>query len=228
MARKVPREKSDGLRSEVSFPLNIANSVDCYSSPKKTLILFGNPRGGTTMIANVARSMGVYLGNNLPINLEDNDFNWNSLCKNKSWDRGQRLSSIRRAIAKRNTEQDVWGWKYPRIDKYFDDIFPDVVNPMLVCVFRDAVASSWRGVVRQQRSPAEAIHKTLQLQANNLRMIEKSGAPALLISYEKAIANPLQMVKMVDQFMSLGLVDEQIVECSKRVDPELGYKASNI
>ena len=134
----------------------------------------------------------------------------------------------RDSSAKRNTEQDVWGWKYPRIDKYFDDIFPDVVNPMLVCVFRDAVASSWRGVVRQQRSPAEAIHKTLQLQANNLRMIEKSGALSLLISYEKAIANPLQMVKMVDQFMSLGLVDEQIVECSKRVDPELGYKASNI
>lgn len=56
------REKSDGLRSEVSFPLNIVDSVDFYSSPQKTLILFGNPRGGTTMIANVARSMGVYLG----------------------------------------------------------------------------------------------------------------------------------------------------------------------
>lgn len=228
MVRDVSRVKSDGLRSEASFPLNIVDSVDYYSSPKKTLILFGNPRGGTTMIANVARSMGVYLGNNLPINLEDNDFNWNSLRNNKSWDREQRLSSIRRAIAKRNTEQDVWGWKYPRIDKYFDEILPDVVNPMLVCVFRDPVASSWRGVVRQQRSPAQAIYKTLQLQANNLRMIEKSGAPSLLISYEKAIANPLQLVKMVNQFMSLGLVDEQIVECSKRVDPELGYKASNV
>jgi hypothetical protein len=180
------------------------------------------------MIANVARSMGVYLGGNLPINLEDKDFSWNVLRKNKSWDREQKLSSIRRAIVKRNAEQDVWGWKYPRIDNYFDDIFLDIVNPMLVCVFRDPVASSWRGVVRQQRSPAQAIHKTLKLQANNLRMIEKSGAPALLISYEKAIANPLQLVKMLNQFMSLGLLDEKIVECSKRVNPELGYKASKV
>ena len=146
-------------------------------------------------------------GGNLPINLEDKDFSWNILRKNKSWDREQKLSSIRRAIVKRNAEQDVWGWKYPRIDNYFDDIFLDIVNPMLVCVFRDPVASSWRGVVRQQRLPAQAIHETLKLQANNLRIIEKSGAPTLLISYEKAIANPLQLVKMLNQFMSLGMLD---------------------
>ena len=142
------------------------------------------------MIANVARSMGVYLGNNLPINLEDNDFNWNSLRNNKSWDREQRLSSIRRAIAKRNTEQVVWGWKYPRIDKYFDEIFPDVVNPMLVCVFRDPVASSWRGVVRQQRSPKQAIHRTLKLQANNLRMIEKKWCTSFINKLRKSYRQP--------------------------------------
>ena len=180
------------------------------------------------MIANVVRSMGVHLGDNLRHNLEDKDFNWDALNKSKRGDREQMLSSIREAIVKRKAERDVWGWKYPRIHRYFDDILPEVVNPVLVCVFRDAVASSWRRVVKNQESPLTVIRKTLDTQANDLSMIEKSNVPALLISYEKAIANPLQLAKSLSEFMSLGLADEQLVECAKRVNPELGYRASNL
>lgn len=228
MAEEDPRKKSDGLRSEVSFPINIRDSINLRSSPKKTLVLFGNPRGGTTMIANVVRSMGVYLGDNLPINLEDSKFNWNAIGKDKSLNREKKIALLKKNIIKRNSEQEVWGWKYPRVDKYFDDIFPDLVNPMLVCVYRDPIASSWRGVVRKQRSAAKAIQTTLELHLNNLQMIKNSGAPALLISYEKAIANPPELVKILNQFMVLDLGDEEIMECAKRVNPELGYRASNL
>ena len=103
MAEEDPRKKSDGLRSEVSFPINIRDSINLRSSPKKTLVLFGNPRGGTTMIANVVRSMGVYLGEGLPVNLEDCDFSWDVLGRtNPDWTREQKIASIRQSVESRN------------------------------------------------------------------------------------------------------------------------------
>ena len=158
------------------------------------------------MIANVVRSMGVHLGEDLPVNLEDSDFNWDVLSKrNLDCNRVQKIALIKQSIESRNLERDVWGWKYPRADVYFRDILEGVNSPMLICVFRDVVASTWRGVVRRKQPPVELIRRALDLQAKNLDLIEKCGAPALLISYEKAIAEPLQLAVSLNRFMGLGL-----------------------
>ena len=181
------------------------------------------------MIANVVRSMGIHLGDDLPVNLEDSHFNWDVLAKkNPDWTRAQKIASIKQVIHRRNAEHDVWGWKYPRTDAYFNDIFPEIVNPMLVCVFRDVIASTWRNVIRKRQPPVQSIRRALDLQSKNLGLIEKSGAPALLISYEKAIAEPLQLAASLNLFMGLDLSENNLAEHAKRVDPGLGYKASQI
>lgn len=228
MVKRVAKKQPSALNTEVAFTLNIDEASGLESIPKKTFVLFGNPRGGTTMIANVVRSMGVYLGDDLPVNLEDDDFNWDVLSKNPDLKRPEKIASIKQAIERRNLDHDVWGWKYPRTDAYFNDVLSEIVNPMLICVFRDVVASTWRNVVRKRQPPIQVIRRALDLQAKNLGLIEKSGAPALLISYEKAIAEPLQLASSLNQFMGLGLSDGDLAEHAKRVDPELGYKASQI
>ena len=86
MVKRVSNKKLKTLDNEVTFSLNVADMGFLGSSSKKTLILFGMPRGGTTMIANIVRSMGVCLGEDLPVNLEDGDFNWDVLGKkNLEW-----------------------------------------------------------------------------------------------------------------------------------------------
>ena len=72
---------SVSLNSEVAFILNQGQPVVSEIVSNKTFVLFGNPRGGTTMIANLVRSMGIFLGDDLPVNLEDNGFNWDILSR---------------------------------------------------------------------------------------------------------------------------------------------------
>lgn len=181
------------------------------------------------MIANVVRSMGVFLGDDLPVNLEDSDFNWDVLRRqNPALSKTEKLASIRKSIGQRNSRYDIWGWKYPRIDAYFNDIESDLVNPMLICVFRDVVASTWRNVVRRNEPPLNLLRRALEEQANNLNLVEKSGLPALLISYEQAIADPFGLATSLSQFMSFNLSDEQLRLHSRKVNPSLGYKASGI
>ena len=220
-------KKGVSLNSEVAFILNQGQPVVSERVSNKTFVLFGNPRGGTTMIANVVRSMGIFLGDDLPVNLEDNGFNWDILSRlEPELSRKDKITSIKKVIEDRNAQYDVWGWKYPRADVYFKDISPALVNPMLICVFRDVVASTWRGVVRRRQEPLNLMRRALDLQSSNLRLIEKSKLPTLLVSYEKAIADPLQLVTSLNRFMSLGLSHDELATHAEKVNPELGYDAS--
>ena len=226
---KASGKKSPKINNKVAYTLNGSAKGALETPSKQTIILFGNPRGGTTMIANVVRSMGVFLGDDLPVNLEDSDFNWDVLRRqNPALSKTEKLASIRKSIGQRNSRYDIWGWKYPRIDAYFNDIESDLVNPMLICVFRDVVASTWRKVVRRNEPPLNLLRRALEEQANNLNLVEKSGLPALLISYEQAIADPFGLATSLSQFMSFNLSDEQLRLHSRKVNPSLGYKASGI
>ena len=229
MVKRVSKKQSSSQSTEVAFALNLPEEGSTSPPSKKTVILFGNPRGGTTMIANVVRSMGICLGDDLPVNLEDNEFNWDVLGRlDPEPTRAQKLASIQQAIRDRNSRHDVWGWKYPRIDCYFKDVIEEIENPMLVCVFRDIIASTWRGVVRRNQAPENALRRALELQTNNLGLIQKSGLPSLLVSYEKAIADPQQLASSLNQFLGLGLSDAELSDHAKRVNPELGYQASQV
>ena len=229
MVKRVSKKKLATLDNEVTFSLNVPDDGSLNVGAKKTLILFGMPRGGTTMIANVVRSMGVYLGEELPVNLEDGDFNWDVLGRtNPEWSREQKIASIKQAVESRNQKFDVWGWKYPRMDLYLKDICSQVVNPMFVCVFRDVVASTWRGVVRRGQPAVGVIRYALELQANQLALLEEAGAPALLVSYEKAIDDPLQLAASLNQFMGLGFSRKELKEHAKRVNAQMGYQASEV
>ena len=221
-------KKGVSLNSEVAFILNQGQPVVSERVSNKTFVLFGNPRGGTTMIANVVRSMGIFLGDDLPVNLEDNGFNWDILSRlEPQLSRKDKIISIKKAIEKRNAQHDVWGWKYPRSIVYLKDISSELINPMLICVFRDVVASTARGVVRRREEPLDSIRRALDLQSSNLRLIEQSNLPTLLVSYEKAIADPLQLVTSLNRFMLLGLSPDQLATHAGKVNPELGYSASN-
>ncbi|MDC3010877.1 hypothetical protein OAZ24_01425 [Synechococcus sp. AH-736-G21] len=223
------RKKGVSLNSEVAFILNQGQPVVSERVSNKTFVLFGNPRGGTTMIANVVRSMGIFLGDDLPVNLEDNGFNWDILSRlEPQLSRKDKITSIKKVIEKRNAKHDVWGWKYPRSSVYLKDISSELINPMLICVFRDVVASTARGVVRRREEPLDSIRRALDLQSSNLRLIEQSNLPTLLVSYEKAIADPLQLVTSLNRFMLLGLSPDQLATHAGKVNPELGYSASNV
>ena len=227
MVKRVSKKKLATLDNEVTFSLNVPDDGSLNVGAKKTLILFGMPRGGTTMIANVVRSMGVYLGEELPVNLEDGDFNWDVLGRtNPEWTREQKIASIRQAIESRNQKFDVWGWKYPRMDLYLKDICSQVVNPMFVCVPRCCrfnlarCCASWSASRRCYSLRAGA-------SGESIRALEEAGAPAL-VSYEKAIDDPLQLAASLNQFMGLGFSRKELKEHAKRVNAQMGYQASEV
>jgi len=159
---------------------------------KRTYIVFGDMRGGTTMIAGVMRALGIHMGDDLnEDNQESHLFN------------GPPVPDMRESIKRHNDKYDLWGWKFPHAADYVDLLWEDIRNPHLVCVFRDGVANA-RGLNRWHPiGKIQALQQTLLRQQKNLNLVALRNCPSILISYEKAERNKAEFLREFSQTLGL-------------------------
>ena len=193
---------------------------------QKTFIIFGVPRGGTTMIARVAEQLGVGMGSGLPSNYEDDEFNYDKMSDALKEDPKLMARALLRAINRRNGRHDVWGWKYPRAHLYLPLIIKQVRNPHLICVLRDPVASSLRPLSRKRvqkegkaQLPTRVIKQHLTWQLKNIEQIHKFNKPTFLCSYEKAILDPAGFVADFSAFIDLRKDQQSLNEAVQQIRP---------
>ncbi len=188
------RNKSSRI-DETTISLFEQNST---SDTKKTFIIYGVGRGGTTMVAGVAKLCGLDIGKDLPINLEDNDFNIHVLRKAGI----EPIHHLLATLEQRNKTKDIWGWKFPRAIVYLPYIREFVVNPHLILVFRDPIATATRQILSGMPK-IEAIESVQRLQQRNMQLVKTWEAPTLIVSYEKSIQSPEQFVSDLCQFLDV-------------------------
>ena len=157
------------------------------STEAPTVVIFGLPRGGTTMVAGIAQRTGVDIGSGLPVNLEDPDF------------REQTLEHMRAAIRRNNRTKTLWGWKYPLAAQYLPQLHSEIRNPHYVIVWRDLLASSVRAV-RRGNDFLEALHGAHRRQQANLEILSSLPAKHLLVSYEKGLDKPMALARDIARF----------------------------
>jgi len=202
------------------------------SITQKTFIVFGVPRGGTTMVARVVEKLGVVMGTKLPLNYEDDEFNYDKMSDEIKQDPEQMARGLMRAINRRNNRFDVWGWKYPRAHLYLPKIIKHVRNPHLICVFRDPVASALRPLSRRQSPkkssplmPTKVVKQHLDWQTRNIQLIHKLNLPSFLCSYEKSIADPASFVGELASFIGAPVDTERLDAAVQQINPG-GYMQS--
>lgn len=150
---------------------------------QRTYIVFGEMRGGTSMVAGVMRGMGIYMGPDIAAE------NHESAAFKK-----RPIPELRKAVTAANEFHDVWGWKNPHAADYIDRLWGDIRNPHLICVFRDSVSNA-RGLNRWHPiGGVQGVHQSLLRQQKNLGVMLMRNCPSLLISYEKATRHPEQFV----------------------------------
>lgn len=150
---------------------------------KRTYVVMGAMRGGTSMVGGVMRGLGIHMGNNI----QDN----NHECKDFA---NRPVPHMLQAVKDNSKDHDVWGWKFPNAANYLDRLFGKLKRPHLICVFRDVV-SNGSGINRWHPfGEMQAVQTAALQQQKNLNMIALRGCPSILISYEKAVRHPEQFV----------------------------------
>ena len=98
----------------------------CYADSRRTVIVLGAPRGGTSMLAGTLERLGVHMGENLGRQKEDACFR-----------RETPLEAKLAAIAANSAARAIWGWKLPNTVYYYWDVHHHLTNPIFVSIYRN-------------------------------------------------------------------------------------------
>jgi hypothetical protein len=171
-------------------------------TPQRTYVTFGVERGGTSLVAGVLRALGLYLGDIPEGNNEDKAFH------NKT------LGQMKATINRRNSQHDVWGWKYPAAASYLPVLSKSIRNAYFVIVYRDVVATAlsrnqWDGEFIR-RPVRMSLHETNSLVNANTGFALATRRPCLLISNEKAMAHASELIDEVADFLCVERPDDDL------------------
>ena len=159
----------------------------------ETVIIFGTTRGGTTMVAGAVHGFGYYLGKDLLVNLEDENFAY------------QTDEHMKKTIAQRNRDHPLWGWKYPIAVEYLDRLLPFVRNPILIVVARDVAATACALTRWDNRDVSGALAEAITQGQRNLMLAIRHRLPTLYVSYEKASLNREVFLTEMGSFLGRSL-----------------------
>jgi hypothetical protein len=191
----------------MSHPKNLP-AMNLFASKRplpeepRTVVCFGTPRGGTSMVAGTIVGLGVFMGHNLLQNIEDPMFNPDT-DKALSWEAFKtRLPSV---IDERNNSHQIWGWKFPLAHAYLDEIVTKLRNPHFVIVHRDPVPATLRSNLNDDQLALQEMLTRTQWTVNNLKFSDRVKAPTLMVSYERATKNPEGLIMQLADFLQLPL-----------------------
>lgn len=172
-------------------------------APRRTIVILGTERGGTSAIAGTVRALGVDLGADLGGNNEDKAISNSPPRKLEAY------------VKQRNAQNDIWGWKFPRAAKLPPVLFEMMRNPFYIVVTRDPVRvalsrEKWDGPRRRHRAVAalnDAIH-SIQY-ASTLALGQ--SRPTLFVSYEMFCEHRADGINEIADFIGLARPDADLM-----------------
>jgi hypothetical protein len=159
---------------------------------RKTVLVMGVGRGGTSMVAGVLSKLGIYMGDGLSSRYQDAAL-LDCLKRNDK-------KQAKKIIQARNAAHPVWGMKKLRHLWRWNNLFHE---PVYVVVLRDVFATANRRVTIYNVSLWSEMFKVLGLSFWLLVFLRLTKRPIFIASYEKTLLYPEDFVNGLAAFLGL-------------------------
>jgi hypothetical protein len=189
----------------------LLQTQEIKSTDTATVLVIGLPRSGTSMVAAVLKALGVFIGEQVD-NAVFEDRELAALLG--SGDTG-RLTQF---IAQRNAAHSVWGFKRPEAYRQLEQLCRVCRNPRVIVTFRDVLAIALRNNISMQIDPIQSLPRIADEYRVLSATISRLSVPCLLVSYEKALQYPLEMVGKIAAFCGLEASEAQIKQAAEVVE----------
>ncbi len=201
------------LENPGMFALNCEQLGDS-AYDNKTLIVLGAPRGGTSAIAGALAALGLFMGRGATAPVYESLALANAI---ESGDNGTANS----LISEFNNAHGIWAFKRPAFARFVSEYHPSFRNPVYLVVFRDPVATASRALVsgRLKANYTKKLEKVLTVYGGIIDFVNASGAPAVFISYEKLLADPLHFLQQLAEEIQLPVTETGLQDAASFVEP---------
>lgn len=171
---------------------------------KRTLVVLGCYRGGTSAFAGLARLMGIFMGRTLGrTNSEDLEFH------------SAGADDLGVLIQSRNQRFDVWGFKHPGSVFHLDELRPHLRNPMFLVVFRDPLAIAQTELSFGNYHFREALWRAQRHVEALVQFVNQCAEPMMVVSYERAIQQPAAAIRMMAGFIGKEVPENELAKMSE-------------
>jgi hypothetical protein len=197
------------------------------NSKNKTVIILGNPRGGTSVAALMIKTIGVDLGKDINISsqnptgdIEDKDF---AKIIKKNTNYVHEISQINENyeiidLIKNKNNNKVWGWKHPFTLLMVDPFIKHIDNPYLIFVYRNIENTAKSASSLDDLNYQEAKKRALRFKEIMDRKSKKYNyLPQLHISFEEIIEKPIDSAKKIADFLNLELTPKKKQKIKRKV-----------
>lgn len=208
----------ESLEEYVASKVNTGARVLNYSPVEKTatIVATGLGRSGTTMLARILGGLSLEMGAHRHPNTYD-DKEIQTIARRGEWERFEGV------CRRRDAESDVWAFKDPKIRERLAPCVSVMRNPRLIVIFRDILAISMRNEISAQTEIWDSMRRAIKSYNQLVSSLEELNCPILLLSYEKCLMRPEEMVSEISEFCGLdydaGITRRVANEVIKESDP---------
>lgn len=198
----------DGLKKLSNIGISYIGDEEVLEEEKKTLIVVGIARGGTSLIAGALDCLGVFTGEESagPV-YEDK-----KLAKAFESDD---IESVIEIVSKYNIH-DLWAYKRPSSINHLREIDEMFRNPIYLIVFKDIFSIANRNKISMKSDIVHGLNRAHDDYAKVLSFISANNLNAFLFSYEKVMTNKDKFVDTLIRIIGKNNVSDEQEEVAKK------------
>ena len=167
------------------------------NNDKRTIVVTGVARSGTSLIAAVLRAAGLHMGDFIH-EVVNEDAQMLEIVRSRD------TALLRAVIQQRNAKHARWGFKIPNLHAYLrHDELNLFRNPYLIVICRDPVAVAMRNTLSEHKEELQGLIAAADAMAAMARFAEQANCPLLLLSYEKVLSFPPLLIDSLVDFCGL-------------------------
>lgn len=213
-----------GAKTEPAPSLSNDGIIELNPAPlgeKTVIVVTGIGRSGTSMVARMLIAAGIHMGDSI------DDVVFEDLEMSGYVDR-LNSAELRFAVEFRSAIRPLWGFKKPGLHGHSYFPMADIPNARLVVMVRDPVAIAVRAGMADMEQAGD-IFSHYAVEVSKLAMFATTQTcPVLMVSYEKALANPLRFAQSLLRFCGLGHLAPWMPEyMAAMVEPERPHYVEN-
>lgn len=180
---------------------------------KRTIIVTGVARSGTSLVASVVKAAGLHMGDRV-YDVVNEDAEMLEIVRSRD------AKLLRALIQQRNAKHASWGFKIPNLHAYMRyDELNQFRNPHLIGIFRDPVAVAMRNALSEHTDQMQGVIAAAGAMQAMARFADLTDCPMLLLSYEKIVSFPPLLIDSVLDFCGITVNKTKRAALLEQVKP---------
>lgn len=181
-------------------------------SGSQAIVVVGTARGGTSMVAGSMQHMGIFMGDRAAAPVFE-DLRLSTCFEQKD------AAGAAAVAAEYSRKHGQWGWKRPWSIDHLEEVHRVLGAPRYIFIYKDVMSIAQRNAISMLADLLPGMERALQQYARTLAFLRGRPTYAMLVSYEKAMADPAHFVRELARFCNLEPGEQQLQAAQDFIQP---------